>query len=137
MPDGVDGAAGLRNTDGFVGRDGLPAGPNEGDGGTEGINGKAGRASAECFEDATRSRYAETSRNVATVTATKKRRAPKAIWPIDSRWEILPNLRCSTAHPVSSDDGTSRVPAGILEYLPFRPGRRRRRGRGAPTIRPR
>src|SRR5437879_2666707 len=121
MPGGGGSAAGLRNTDGFVGRDGLPAGPDEGEGGTERITGKAGRATAECFEDATRSRYAETSRNVATVTTTKKRRPPRAIWPIDSRWETLPYLRCNTAHPVGSCQRHSGIPPGILEYLPVAP----------------
>jgi hypothetical protein len=93
----VDGG-GFGTTNGFVVRDGVPIGPDEGDGEA---NGEACVANDECFEDATRSRYAETLRYVSTVTTPKKSTAPKAICPTDNRREMPPKRRCNMARSIN------------------------------------
>src|SRR5207244_2034456 len=90
IPGGVDGRRGLSTTDGLVVWVGAPAGPGDGDGGTERGNGEACVGNDARFEDATRSRYADTPRNVTTVTTAKKRKAPRAIWRIVGRREPRP-----------------------------------------------
>ena len=79
----------------------LSAGPDAGAGATGRVDGMTVGANDERFNVTARCKYAETSRKVATVTATKNRTTPRTICLIDGRGKMLPSIRRNMAHPVS------------------------------------
>ncbi len=96
-----DSGVGERSTgDGFTGGK-FSAGPDEGAGAAGRADGMAVGANDARFKNAARCRYAETSRNVTTVTTTKSKAAPRTICLIDSCLKMLPSIRRNMAHPVS------------------------------------
>ena len=88
------------------------AGPDAGAGATGRVDGMTVGANDERFKIAARCKYAETSRKVTTVTATKNRTPPRTICLIDGRGKMLPSIRRNTTHPVS-------LVTGVIP--PFRP----------------
>ncbi len=77
------------------------AGPDTGAGATGRADGMTVGANDERFNVAARCKYAETSRNVTTVTIAKNRTPPRTICLIDGRGKMLPSMRRNMAHPVS------------------------------------
>ena len=79
----------------------FSAGPDAGAGATGRVDGMTVGANDERFKVAARCKYAETSRKVATVTATKNRTTPRTTCLIDGRGKMLPSIKRNMAHPVS------------------------------------
>jgi hypothetical protein len=105
MAGGIDGGVGERSAGEVMTGCEFSAGPDADDGATGRVDGMTVGANDERFKVAARCKYAETSRNVTTVTTTKTKAAPRTICLIDGRGKMLPSIRRNMAHPVSLAKG--------------------------------